>query len=512
MSYKRKILQGSASNLVRVLLSTLAALVLPPFLVHRMSAAEYSAWVLILQLSAYVNLLDFGLQAAIGKFVAEHDAAGDHEASHHLVSTSFTMLSAAAVLGAVLILVLAWLLPQIFHQMPVALLHEVRLSLIVVGLSSAWSLPFSTFLSTFIGLQQYAFPTAVVGASRLGSTVALIIVLLMHGSMFELALVLAAFNTATALAQFIGWKKYASTRVGFSFLVFNRGSAVRLARYGGVISIWTLATLVISGLDTVIVGHYDFKNTGFYAIASTATNFMLVVLSSSFSPLLPAISAMQVRTTPTHLGELCIKATRYCALLLCLVGLPMLFGAYPLLTLWVGRNYATRSSLFLEVLVLGNMVRQLGYPYALVVMATGKQHLATIAGITEAAVNIVLSIFLVQRIGAIGVAIGTLAGGFVSLAVHLVLSMHFTRPTVLIRRWRFVQQGLLRPLLSITPSLLLYPFWRNFRVIPANPAPLAIWAIGTAAIAWRAGLSQEERKQLRGLLLGLLHRGPVEQI
>ena len=75
MSQKRKVLQGSASNMLRVLLSTLVSLVLPPFLVHRLSPPEYSAWVLILTLSAYVNLLDFGLQTAIGKFVAEHSAS-----------------------------------------------------------------------------------------------------------------------------------------------------------------------------------------------------------------------------------------------------------------------------------------------------------------------------------------------------------------------------------------------------------------------------------------------------
>jgi O-antigen/teichoic acid export membrane protein len=90
MSHKRKVLQGSASNLVRVVLSMLVSMVLPPFLVHRMPAAEYSAWVLILQLSAYVGLLDFGLQAAIGKYVAEYDASGEREASHRIVSTSFT--------------------------------------------------------------------------------------------------------------------------------------------------------------------------------------------------------------------------------------------------------------------------------------------------------------------------------------------------------------------------------------------------------------------------------------
>jgi O-antigen/teichoic acid export membrane protein len=62
-----------------------------------------------------------------------------------------------------------------------------------------------------------------------------------------------------------------------------------------------------------------------------------------------------------------------------------------------------------KVLVLGNVVLQFAFPYILVVLAIGKQHLATIAAISEASVNIVISIWLVQKIGAIGVAIGTLS-------------------------------------------------------------------------------------------------------
>ena len=121
MSHKRKVLQGSASNLVRVLLSMLVSLVLPPFLVHRMAPAEYSAWVLILQLSGYVYMLDLGMQTAIGKFVAEYDAKGDREASHHLVSTSFTILTVAAAIASAAVAVMVWSVPQLFHQMPAAL-------------------------------------------------------------------------------------------------------------------------------------------------------------------------------------------------------------------------------------------------------------------------------------------------------------------------------------------------------------------------------------------------------
>jgi O-antigen/teichoic acid export membrane protein len=509
MSRKRKVLQGSASNLTRVLLSMLVSLVLPPFLVHRMAPAEYSAWVLILQLSGYVYMLDLGMQTAIGKFVAEYDAKEDGAASHDLVSTSFTILAFAAALGSAAIVVMAWSVPKLFHQMPVELVPQVRIALLAVGLSTAFVLPFGVFLSTFSGLQQYVFPTVVATISRVGTAIGLVITLLFHGGLVPLALVWAAFNVITALIQYGGWRRLVSTRVAFSFFIFHRNSAIQLAKYGSVMSIWTLAMFFVSGLDIVIVGHYQYKETGFYSVANGAANFMLAVVSSLFGPLVPAVSSMQAGTTPGRIGDICIRLTRYCGSLLLLMGLPLVFGSYPLLSLWVGKQYAAQSALFLQVLVLGNVVRQLALPYILAVVATGRQHLATVAAVAEAVVNIVLSIWLVQRIGAVGVALGTLVGAFVSIGVHLFVSMRYTQPTILIPRTRFVLQGWLRPLLIVVPSLFLYPFWRRLSRLPAPPAVLAIWIIATAAIAWWVTLTAEDRGELRAAMQRLIYWRPV---
>jgi O-antigen/teichoic acid export membrane protein len=505
MSHKRKVLQGSASNLVRLVLSMLVSLVLPPFLVHRMVPAEYSAWVLILQLSAYTNLLDLGLQTAIGKFVAEYEASGDREASHGLVSTSFTILAVAATVACAAIVVMTWSVPKLFHQMPAVLIPEVRIALLAVGFSSAITLPFNTFSSTFIGLQEYVFPTITAIVNRVGSAAALIGLLLLHASFIQLAMVLALFNLAVAASQFFGWRRFVRERVAFSFLLFERRAAIQLAKYVSVLSVWTLTMFLISGLDIVIVGHYQYKDTGFYAIASSAANFMLAVVSSVFGPLVPAISSIQAGSTPGRIGDLCIKATRFCTLLLFLLGLPLIFGAYPLLSLWVGKQYAAHSASYLEVLVLGNILRYLCMPYLVAVVATGKQRQATAATVAEACVNIILSIWLVQTIGAIGVAVGTFVGAFVSLGVHCFVSIPRTQSTIFIRRTSFLLQGLGRPLLICVPSIVFFPFWKKLNMLPAAPAVLAIWLIATVAISWRLALTAEDRRELQGAVRRLVY-------
>ena len=502
----RKLLRGSASNVTRLALSVLVGIVLPPILVHHLSQAEYSAWVLILQLSAYVNLLDLGLQTVVSKLIAENHSAGNSAANHDLLSTSVSVLAGIAAVGIAVVLVMVWRVPEFFHQMPVALLSQVRLGLFVVGFSAAFGLPFNSFAAVFTGLQEYGFPTIVALFSRFLSAAILIALSLLHASLFQLALAIAAVNIMTAFAQFFGFKRYAAERIAFTLFRLYRNTAATLLRSGGVLAIWTLGGLFVSGLDLVIVGHFDYANTGFYAIAATATNLLPMVVSSLFSPLLPAVSSMQVTSTPGDIGNVTLRMSRYCTLVLCMLSLPLTVGAFPFLSLWVGHSYALKTVLFLQILVISNFIRQLGYTYSLVVIATGKQEFATFASVAEAVVNVVVSVWLAHRVGALGVAFGTLTGAVVSLVLHLTVSMRLTRSAIAMAPSRFITHSLLRPLTCLIPLALLRTSWKGTGMLPANPSMLAAWFVATALAVGTVGLTAADRaiigRKFAGLVAG----------
>jgi O-antigen/teichoic acid export membrane protein len=497
---KRRILQGSASNLIRVILGMLISLVLPHFLVHHLGTAEYSAWVLILQLSAYVNFLDLGLQTAIGKFVAEYHAAGNHAAARKTVSTAFTVMVGAATIGAIAIFGMVWQVPRLFAQMPPSLIGDVRCGLLAVGISVALALPFGVFLATFTGLQEYGFPTVLIASSRIVSTAGLIALLLMHGSLVQMALLMAACNIGTALLQFVGWKRYASSRIGFNLFGFDRRTSSHLLEYCGILTIWTIGSLLISGLDTAIVGHFDYKNTGYYAIASSATNFMLLLVGNLMGPLLPAISSLQVQRTASEMGDLLVTATRLSTALICLLGIPLLFLGFPLLRIWVGVHYASHALVYLEALVAANIIRQLAYPYALMVVGLGQQRFATVSPVMEAVINLSSSILLARRYGAIGVAAGTLIGAFAGVIAHLLISMPRTHMALAVARLRLFREGVARPLLSFLPLLVCLPFWRRQSMLPVPLPVLALWVAATVSILWWIGLAPNDRSQMTRLV------------
>lgn len=103
--------KNSFANLVRGGAGALVALFLPPFLTRSMSPAAYGAWALVLQLSAYVGYLDFGIQTAVGRFVARANELRDAQLRDQIVNTSFAILGVAGVLAIAAIVGFADLLP-----------------------------------------------------------------------------------------------------------------------------------------------------------------------------------------------------------------------------------------------------------------------------------------------------------------------------------------------------------------------------------------------------------------
>src|ERR1700677_3235521 len=59
---------NSIPSVGRVFVSAIIAFILPSYLTHKLSVTTYATWVLILQVSAYVGYLEFGIQTGISKY------------------------------------------------------------------------------------------------------------------------------------------------------------------------------------------------------------------------------------------------------------------------------------------------------------------------------------------------------------------------------------------------------------------------------------------------------------
>src|SRR5277367_1719294 len=115
------VVKNAIANIARGTAAALVALAVPPFLTRALPPEQYGAWALVLQLSAYVGYLEFGIQTAVGRFVARGNERSDFEHRDRIVNTALAMLAAAGLLAMLLIALLLVALPVFFRQMPPAL-------------------------------------------------------------------------------------------------------------------------------------------------------------------------------------------------------------------------------------------------------------------------------------------------------------------------------------------------------------------------------------------------------
>ncbi|MGC1784330.1 MAG: polysaccharide biosynthesis C-terminal domain-containing protein, partial [Acidobacteriaceae bacterium] len=210
-------------------------------------------------------------------------------------------------------------------------------------------------------------------------------------------------------------------------------------------------------------------------------------------PLLPATSELAALGDHAAVASLTLRSTRFCAVLLVLTSLPLLLYGEPILSLWVGADYARNSIVFLEILTIANMIRLSMLPYALVLAGNGLQLYGWVAAVGEAVVNFTLSIALGYRFGAIGVALGTLIGGVVSVGLHFFYTMRHTQVAIPVWRVEFVLHGLARSLVCALPLVAFLLFCRG------NPASYGFWppllvSLLTMILVWFVGLARSDRE------------------
>ena len=492
------VLRNISANLARAAAVTAVAILLPSYLTHHLPVRVYAAWVLIIQLGAYVAYFDLGIQLGVSKFIAEFEARGDNLQAGRYASAGFALMLLAGVFGGALTLGLAWQVPRLFSGMPAGLVPQVRISLILVGFSLSFGLVCSVYSAVFLGLQRYWIPTLITIFNRVLFVIAIFVAVWADGNLEIMGLAAALVNILAGLLQAAAWRRRASeVRVSLSLVDF--GILKNLARYCSLQSISTIAMFCITGLDIVIVGHFDYVQTAYYSIASLPTSFLLLIISSFLSPFMPASSALSTRISPNQMGNFLARITRYNSIALLLIGLPLVVFAFPILRLWVGSAYAIQTVTYLRILIFANVVRNLCGPYATIVAATGSQRSVLAAAISEALVNLGSSVYLAWKFGAIGVAIGTVVGAFVSVSVHFAVSMKSTRPVVAISRRRLFLQDMLAPCIICLPSAVVLLLWwpaRNFHLISVSSV---LWILCTLVPAYYC-LNREERMNFRRLI------------
>jgi O-antigen/teichoic acid export membrane protein len=495
------LVKNAFANLCRGGASALVALLLPLFLTRIIDKDVYGTWLLILQLSTYVGFLDFGIQTAVGRYVAHCNELGDIKQRDSIVSTSLVILSVAGVFAIAGISLLAWQLPNLFKDMPFALHRDAQLALLFVGYSLAISLPFNVFGSIFVGMQRYDVPAWIIGSGKLLGGIFVVLMAQSSHSIVLMGIVMGVANLLTGFWQYFAYRQMARD-IKVSFQKVSRNSVMEITNYCAGLIVWSMGMILVSGLDATIIGYFDYKSVVYYTLAASLINFIVGIQSSIFTTMLPNAAALGARKDGEGLGKLLISSTRYATITLILTNLPLILGGKWILTLWIGESYAMNTLLLLQMLLIANFIRQLGTPYAIITMAVGEQKLIMLSPCVEGIINLLISIILVKNIGVNGVAIGTITGGLISLLSHLFYNLPRTKNIVMPSVYPLLL-AIIKPSAALLPLILLSPWlYEDLKQSPSSTMNMVslflslIAAMLTFAIMYFYVITNNEKSKL----------------
>src|ERR1700687_1964561 len=114
-----------------------------PFILHRLGDENFGLYVLVGAVIGQGALLDFGIVAAVIKYVAEHRAQGDHDRMQSLIATAQVLYSLIGLLTFLLTIALAAALPYFFKIQPSQ--HDTAaIVVLLMGARLAISIPCQT--------------------------------------------------------------------------------------------------------------------------------------------------------------------------------------------------------------------------------------------------------------------------------------------------------------------------------------------------------------------------------
>jgi O-antigen/teichoic acid export membrane protein len=452
MTIRWDFIKNAFANLGRAGAAGIVALLLPPVLIRHMTAIDYAAWVLVLQCGSYANYLDFGLQTAVGRYIAYATEKRDTEQRNSIFSTAYAALLAVAVLCVILLLTLIAALHPIFPGIPLAEIPFMRWALLILGVSMALGLPASAWNGVFIGLERYDIPALTVGGARLISAIGIVVVVLVGGGIVLMATVMALVNLLSYAAQYVAMMRIAPD-IQFDSRLVRHPVAKELMSYCSGLTVMSFSMLLITGLDLILVARFQLSALIPYSVSATIAAFMSGGLLAALNVIMPHAAAMNARSDARPLGRLIITCTQVGAALLIFSGLPILIYARPLIKLWIGAQYVQAGQPLLILLLVANMIRLLGAPYAIVLISAGQQRFIKISPLIEGFVNLIASLILGSTMGAIGISLGTLIGAVAGILAHFFYSMPRTHMALQFSRWDLMRTGILAPLLAATPLI-----------------------------------------------------------
>lgn len=490
LSGGRLLARNSALNLLGQGLPMIVAVLVMPPVIAGLGEVRFGILALVWAAVAYLSLLDLGMGRATTRFVAEALARGDDR--RIAASARVAFATQIAVGGLVALVVALGTRPLVaLLDLPAGAADEAVGAFYMVAAIAPVVIVSNTFRGVLEAAQRFDLINLVRAPVSTANFLVPWVGVLAGWTLVQIVLVLLLLRLA-ALGAFsvFALRQVPALRRP---VTVGRADVLLMASFGGWITVSSLISPLLVYLDRYVIGSIAaVAAVGFYAAPHEVVTRLGVLPTSLVATLFPAFSAGAADGGGRN-ERLVGSSLKMLMLLAAPPLIAMAVFSDDLLRIWLGAEFAARSSLVLRVLAVGMILNTIAYIPSALLQASGRPDLTAKFHLVELPIHLGLLFWLVSGWGIAGAA----AAWAVRAGLDMVLLFAGT--------WR---TGMLSPgslVRSRVPETALLLLGLGLAVAlvdglgqgaSARALMTACAFLGTGVWAWRRLLSAGERTSL----------------
>jgi O-antigen/teichoic acid export membrane protein len=401
---KQRLIKNIFSNWAGMAVGLVIAFFLSPFLVHNLGKSEYGIWALIFSIIYYTNLIDIGMKQSLARYLPRYYAVRDFVRLNEVINSGTFLYMIAGSLVILVTLVIAFFFLHYF-QIEAGLLSAMQLTLIIIGLDQA--ITFFFMPSTAIGpFHRYDvnniiyIPTAIVNAL-------VIVYFLSKGYGLVTLGIITIATTVVRTSIRRGYQQALVPEIRFHPRFVKKDRCRELLGYGIISFFIVISWMVVFNTDNIIIGLFlSTTAVTYYSIAGTLVSHLRGLINAIGVPLVPAVSHYDAQNDNEQVYRLYSRVSRYLFYFTAGICSMLLISGDDFIYLWMGPDF-TSTVHVLYILVVPSVLYLPQIAANSVMLGIGKHRTLFYLLISEAILNLILSLVLVRYLGIYGVALGT---------------------------------------------------------------------------------------------------------
>ncbi len=492
VNVRQTLTRNTAWNYTGFVFNLLTNLFLFPYVVRELGDAAAGIWLLLGSVTGYMGLLELGLVPALAQSVAVYRSRGDTAGLNRAASTALVLLILLAAIPVMLLGVVPWVVGVLNIPAPLTRQAGTVFAIAIVGFAAR--MPLAAFQAILLGTQRQdrcnQLWIAIITAKFIFA-----VLLLVAGFRLIAIVTMEAFVHLAAGVLQVRWARAEVPGLSLRWRLAERREASSLVGFGTSLLAISMCSLIIEQTDRLVIGAFlPIAMITYYAAPWKLYAFAYSLPTTLVQAVSPLASDLFGRGDKEKLVQLFLRMTKYTVAVSWPLVLSLGFCAAFLLNLWMGPEFA-RHGAVLQVLVASFAVT--AHNHAGYSVLVGTRRIGPTVwqySVPQAILKLVLSVWLVGRLGILGVALATLIPAVMLEPIWL----RFMLRELGLPWGRFLRQVVLPTAVPAAAAFL--PLGMSAWYLDPHSVLLPLVAAGCclayAAAFWFGSLARAERTEL----------------